>query len=58
MFRFFVPKPNKPGKLRPITEPAKVDRLLLEAFYLILTEAENDDCNLSTFRLGHILKGD
>lgn len=36
MRRYFLPKPNKPGKFRPITEPASWDRLLLEAINRVL----------------------
>lgn len=39
MRRFLIPKPNKPGELRPITKPAKRDCLIFEGLHRLLTEA-------------------
>lgn len=36
MYRSWIPKPNKPGKLRPITQPNKVDILVMEALAHLL----------------------
>lgn len=30
MFRSFIPKANKPGMFRPITQPAERDRIVME----------------------------
>lgn len=31
MYRSWIPKPNKPGQLRPITQPNKADILVMDA---------------------------
>lgn len=36
MLRSWIPKPNKPGKLRPITQPAKRDIIVMDALYQLL----------------------
>lgn len=36
MRRYWIPKPNKPGKLRPITQPNKVDILIMDALSHLL----------------------
>lgn len=38
MYRIFIPKPKKPGEFRPITEPAKRDRVVLDAMTSLLSE--------------------
>ena len=37
MHRSFIPKPNKPGKLRPITQPHKIDLVVMDALSLLLS---------------------
>lgn len=36
MFRSWIPKPNKPGKMRPITQPFKEDLIVMEAIAHLL----------------------
>ena len=36
MYRSWIPKPNKPGKLRPITQPHREDRIVMEALLHVL----------------------
>lgn len=31
MYRSWIPKPNKPGKMRPITQPHKEDFIVMDA---------------------------
>lgn len=38
LFRSFIPKPNKPGKLRPITQPFRDDILVMDALSQVLLE--------------------
>lgn len=38
MFRLFIPKPGKPGKMRPITQPYKDDILVMDAMAMVLNE--------------------
>lgn len=38
MFRTWIPKTKKPGEFRPITEPARKDRLVLDAMTALLNE--------------------
>lgn len=38
MYRTFMEKPKKPGKFRPITEPANQDRLILDAMAHLLCD--------------------
>lgn len=36
MYRSWIPKPNKPGKLRPITQPNKADIIVMDALSHLL----------------------
>ena len=36
MFRAYIPQPNKPGKLRPITPPARRDRRVMDGMAILL----------------------
>lgn len=36
MIRAYIPKPNKPGKLRPITPPARRDRIVMDGMAILL----------------------
>lgn len=36
MYRSWIPKPNKPGQLRPITQPNKGDIIVMEALWHLL----------------------
>lgn len=37
MYRSWIPKPNKPGEMRPITQPNKVDVIVMEAISQVLS---------------------
>jgi retron-type reverse transcriptase len=36
MYRSWIPKPNKPGKMRPITQPHKEDFIVMDALSQLL----------------------
>ena len=38
MKRSFIPKVNKPGQFRPLTQPADKDRLVMDALVRLLNE--------------------
>jgi hypothetical protein len=50
MYRYHIPKPNKPGQLRPITKPAKRDRLVS----VVLTELLNLIMDRGDFKIASV----
>lgn len=38
MYRSWIPKPNKPGEVRPITQPATCDRIVMDSISYLLNK--------------------
>ncbi|KAL6983142.1 hypothetical protein U1Q18_016536 [Sarracenia purpurea var. burkii] len=50
MHRLYIPKPNKPGQLRPITQPYPKEILVMDAISHVLNQVVERDRSIS-FRL-------
>lgn len=42
MYRSWIPKPNKPGEVRPITQPATRDRIVMDSISYLLNQTYGD----------------